>query len=210
MIVLNRLLPLAMIAALAGCAGQVTAPTQPTPASILAVNTALAPLQPLGAVTVWSDGDYAVRSACHAYLNEAATQNAKLNLVGAGIGILSGGLSVINPLAGVAGTLAQAFLSAYNASGIVPSPGAALIVERQLDAYEAGIAASPPTDPALAMSETDDLWYICSPGGIEEATMSALGGATVGLAGSPAASLSARALAIPALSTRPVITIYAR
>ena len=135
---MKRLLALVVIAAaLAGCSGQqLQPPTQPTPTSISASIADLNAL-PADPATIWADGDYAVRAACHAYLNTAAMKAAGMAQLGIGAGALGAGLSAINPLAGVASSLFQTALSGYGAAAALPyTTETATIIESAFDAYE--------------------------------------------------------------------------
>lgn len=208
----HNLVPLLAILALSGCAGQqVTAPAQPTPASIQTANTQLAAITSDPATT-WRVGDYAVRQACHAYLNSAAQQSANLNLASVGVGVVGAGMSVVNPLAGVASTVVQSLISAFNASGAIPyTPETSTIIMNSLNAEEAGVEMAPPTDQATALSLTDDLWFLCSPGGYAMTAAQAISTAQIGVAGTSAspAQFRSNAGAAPRFS-RPVITVNGR
>jgi hypothetical protein len=198
--------------AIAGCSsmGSLSPPTQPTPASIQEVNVQLAALTS-DPVTTWQVGDYAVRLACHAWLDAAAVQNARSAQANVGLGVLGAGLSIVNPLAGVAASLGQTLLTSLQAAGPTPSAGAAALVVNALDAYE-GAAGTPSSVPA-ALSWVDDEWYLCSPAGVAHLEMTASITAQVGTVGSaltvPGTSSYFAARAAP-LSTRPVVTINGR
>ena len=191
---MKRLLALAVIAAaLAGCSGQLQPPTQPTPTSI---NASIADLNALPAdpATIWADGDYAVRAACHAYLNTAAMKAAGMAQLGIGAGALGAGLSAINPLAGVASSLFQTALSGYGAAAALPyTTETATIIESAFDAYET--TAPVPTSIGQAMSMVDYLWYLCSPAGYQILVSKAISTATVGTTATM--SISARFLVAP-------------
>ena len=74
---------------LASCASQLTPPAQPSPASIVSTQTALAAITG-DPVSAWEAGDYMVRAACHAYLNEMAAREANMSLAGGALGKSAG------------------------------------------------------------------------------------------------------------------------
>jgi hypothetical protein len=179
-------------------------PTQPTPTSIQAVNVELAALTS-DPVTTWQVGDYAVRMACHAWLDAAAVQNARSAQVGIGIGALGAGLSMINPLAGVAASLGQTLLTGLQAAGPTPSAGAAALVVNALNAYES--AAGTPSSVPAALSWVDDEWYLCSPAGVAQLEMTA---ATTAQVSTAQTSAFASSRTIASQSARPVVTVNGR
>jgi hypothetical protein len=198
--------------ALAGCAG-VTPPSQPSPATIESTLTALASIT-ADPVTAYQAGNYEVRAACHAYLNAAASRSANISLASGGLGLAgtaAAGFLVAgaNPggaaAAGVLAALGQNFLGLFQQAGAIPyGAGTSTIIENALDAYEAGVAASPPTSVAMAASFTDDEWYLCSPGGYAELMEKAA--MTAGVSTSAAGPAMSRALSVP-MPPRPVIRI---
>lgn len=186
---------------LASCASQLTPPSQPSPASIASTQTALAAITG-DPVSAWEAGDYAVRAACHAYLNEMASREANISLAGGALGIagpaasgflLTGG----NPVGAVAASafaaLGQSLLAQYNSSGAIPyTTATAGIIENAIDAYEAAIDALPPATIAEAASYVDDEWFTCSPGGYAMLVTKAIGTAQVTAApATPPAAMSA-------------------
>jgi hypothetical protein len=179
---------------LVGCANQqLQPPTQPTPASIGTTIAGLGAL-PSDPAVIWADGDYAVRAGCHAYLNTAAMKAAGMAQLGIGAGALGAGLSVINPLAGVASSLFQTTLSGYGAAAALPyTTETATIIESAFDAYEA--SAPVPTSVGQAMSMVDYLWYLCSPAGYQILVSKAISTAQVGTAAT--IPVSARLFAAP-------------
>lgn len=207
-----RLVAVMGLVGLAGCAGSMT-PTQPTPASI---NQTIGALSVITAdpVTAWQAGDYAVRTACHAYLNGAANQSVNLGLAGGGLGL--GGVAAAgfltsggNPVGAAAATgiaaLGQAFLNLFQASGSIPyTSETAMLIENALDAYEAQVDANPPQTVARAASYVDDLWWQCSPGGYAMNASRALSTATVSAV--PAAAAQSFALGL-STGNRPRILI---
>jgi hypothetical protein len=197
---------------LGGCNG-LTPPPQIKPPDIQIASVAIAGLinadgSPLTGTQVWQIGDYAVRTACHLYLNGAAAQQSTLLLGSTGVGVVGAGLSLVNPLAGVASSLVQTLIAAYSTSGPVPTTADAILIENYLDTYEAGVTG--PLTPALAMSMVDDEWYHCSAGGIAVMVMQAKTTAQLGLIGPTATrSFSANARMFPdaAFVGRPRVTI---
>jgi hypothetical protein len=203
-VIIRRISPLVFLACVACTGQQLAPPAQVDPKAIQLVNEQLAMITSDPATT-WLVGDYAVRTACHAYLNGAASQQSNMSLAGTAIGVAGAGLSIVNPLAGVASSLVQTLISAYSNSGPVPTTADAILIENYLDTYEVGVALAPPMSQALAMSEVDDEWYHCSPGGIAVMAMQAKTTAQLSVIG-PTAALSARAVRA-AVPTRPVVTI---
>lgn len=193
---------------LAGCAGgTMMAPAQPTPASIEATQTQLSTIT-VDPVTAWMDGDYAVRAACHAYLNSMAQRNASLSLAGTAVGLVGAAGSIANPLAGVGSSLAQGFLTAFQNSGAIPyTPETSTLIESALDAYEAGVAASPPTTVAQAASYSDDLWFQCSPGGYAQLVAKSIATANVTSASAPTAAAFAPRAAGMVIPGRPKVLV---
>jgi hypothetical protein len=189
-----------------GCVSQITPPSQPTPISIQAANAQLAALTSDPATT-WRVGDMSVRAACQVYLNQEAAQAAQLGQVGVGAGALGAGLSALNPLAGVASSLLQTFLTAYQAAGVMPyMPETSMIVMSSLDAYEAGVSL--PTDQATAMSYVDDEWFLCSPGGYMRTVSAAIGSAMIGTQST--SGVAGAAFVAGPRSTRPIVTVNGR
>lgn len=200
---------LSAVLALAGCAGQqIETPAQPTPVSINATITSLAAIT-ADPVTSWQAGDYAVRAACHAYLNQAAARSANFGTASAAIGTAGAGaagfLISSNPYGAAAAaavaTLAQTFLGEYQQSGGIPyTPQTSAAIEDALDAYETAVAASPPTSTAQAASYTDDEWYLCTPAGYAEIATKAIGSATIsasaGGMSSPSAAFESRSVPV--------------
>jgi hypothetical protein len=166
---------------LVGCSSmQLTPPAQPTPA---AINTAISQMALITAdpATVWEVGDYEVRASCHAYLNSAATKAAQVSQASAGAGALGAGLSIVNPLAGVASSLFQSFLSSYQAAGALPyTSETTTIISKALDDYGAQVSVALPSSTATAMSYIDDEWFMCSPGGYAELVAAAISTANIG------------------------------
>lgn len=165
---------------LGACASNISTPTQPTPASLEAANTQLMTLTSSPAET-WETGDYAVRAACHAYLNSEAVHSSDINALSIGAGIAGAAGSMYNPLAGIASSLVQSFLNASNASGAIPyTPETSTLIMHSLDADESGVNPSSIPDQATAVSLVDDLWFLCSPGGFAMTAATALSTAQVG------------------------------
>lgn len=198
---------------LAGCAGQqLQPPPQPTPAS---VNAAILSLDQIIAPPsqVWEAGDYAVRTACDAYLDQAAARSAQLSLASTGVGM--GGAAATGilaasgafpgaALAGGLATLAQSFIAAYQASGALPyTTETSTMIDNAMTAYEA--AVPPPVDTAQAMLDVEGLWALCSPVGYSRLVSKAVATASVS-----AAMPTQRLGLLPARQGRPVITVNGR
>lgn len=200
------------VLSLTACSGmQPQEPAQPTPQSIQSTLTQLAGIT-ADPVTAWKAGDYAVRAACHAYLNAAAQRSSGISLAGAAVGFAGAAGSMVNPLAGVASSLLQGFLSAYQQSGAIPwGPETATIIENALDAYEDGVAASPPATVEDAASDVDTLWFYCSPGGYSILVTKAISTAGISASASPSLSPTARfnsaAAATIIVSGRPKVLV---
>jgi hypothetical protein len=159
---------------------QVQAPVQPDAAYVETALTDLAQVQgtPLEA---WRAGNGAVRSACYAYLNQAAARNANINLGSSAAGILGAGLSVVNPLAGVASSLVQTLLTAFQSSGAIPyTTATSTIIVNALNAEEAAVESAPPADMAQAVSYVVDQWFNCSAGGYQILVTKSISTATIG------------------------------
>lgn len=191
---------------LVGCAGQPQMPAQPTPTTIQAANIDIAQLS-TDPIQTFHAGLRVARAACQVYLNEEAAQAAGLSQLGVGAGALGVGLSAINPLAGIASSLFQTFLTAYRAAGAMPyTPETSAIVLGAMDAYEA--AAGAPPDNDTAVSWVDDVWFSCTPAGYAMLASQAIATANVGaqpnaMPGVPASLAQFR-------SGRPVVTINNR
>jgi hypothetical protein len=109
---MRKQLLLALPLLLAACANDLTEPAQPTGPGVEAAYTQLLTLQdangnPLPPATTWTVADGSVRAACHAYLNGAAKKQTTLSLGSIGLGAVGAGMSLVNPLAGVAASLGQ-------------------------------------------------------------------------------------------------------
>lgn len=197
---------------LAGCAGtQITPPAQPTP-SVL--SSALGDLSAISAdpVTVWQAGDYSVHMACDAYLNQVAMLSAKLSFGSTALGLAGAAGSIANPLVGVGTTIAQGFLSAYQASGAAGlpySPETTALIQDAMAAYENAVA--PPTSVPVAALDVEGLWWQCTPAGYAELATKAISTAQVS-ASSGAAPTAAvpRALMVAPSGVRPRITVNGR
>jgi hypothetical protein len=162
---IHRFAGIGLAAFLASCTAAVPPPLQPDPTSVQVAENALGGL-PGTPMEIWEAGDYAVRSACHSYLNAAAARSNELTSASALVGGAGAGASIANPMAGVASSLAQTFLTAFQSAGAIPySVSTTTIIENALDAYETGIDQSPPLTPAQAMLDVESLWWHCSPGG---------------------------------------------
>lgn len=207
---------LATALALAACANTLTPPTQPSPGSIQTVNEQIATLT-TDSATTWAVGDYAVRVACHAYLNAAAARAANISLASGGLGLAGAGVAGMiassNPAGAVisagAAALGQSFLNLYGASGGIPYTNeTSTIIDDALDAYEASVNTMPPTTVAQALSYVDDEWFLCSPGGYAELATKAIGTATVSGSGGASSSASFATRAVPA--GRPKVFVNGR
>lgn len=203
--------PILLVALLAGCAGQpVALPAQPTPSSLASGLVALAAIDPgdppaVAGLRVWKAGKYDVDAACDVYLNQQATQAASVNQLSSGIGVLGAGLSVLHPAAGVASSLAQTFLSSYQAAGAMPYTDATSgIIYSGQNAYAAGVARSPPADALDAADYVEGYWALCTPVGYRRLVNQAINTAFVSTA--PGALAAAEA-AEPAHAGRPIVTV---
>jgi hypothetical protein len=200
------LAPLALGLALAasGCAG-LSEPSQPTPAGIAATLTQLQAIT-ADPLTAWQAGDYAVRTSCHAFLNASAERDANLGLGIGALGLSGAAAATASPIASGAIALAGSLLTLFQQSGAIPYTAAtSSIIEKALDAYEAGVAAGPPQTLEQAASYVDDLWFLCSPGGYAELMQKAAIGAAVSAGSVRAAVMLPRAAAAP--PTRPMIQV---
>jgi hypothetical protein len=186
---------LALALAGGGCAG-VTPPSQPTPDSIESTLTALQAIT-VDPLTAWQAGDYAVRAACHAFLNASAERNASLGLGIGALGLGGAAAATTNPAAAGAIALAGSFLTMFQQAGPIPyTAGTSSIIEKAIDTYEAGVNAAPPTSIAQAASYVDDVWFLCSPGGYAELMQKAAMGAAVSNGRAPtSAAMMPRAVA---------------
>lgn len=206
------LLPLLTVLALSACAGQqLTPPPQPTAAYVEAALTDLAQIQgtPL---QVWRAGNGAVRAACYAYLNQAASRNASISFGSSAAGVLGAGLSVVNPLAGVASSLVQTLLTAFQSSGAIPyTTETSTIIVNAMNAEEDAVEASPPADAAQALSYVNDQWFNCSAGGYQILVTKSIATAQIGVATTRVAPLQSRAAGGGIMGVgRPVITVNGR
>jgi hypothetical protein len=174
--------------ALAGCAGQqLTPPPQPSAAYVEAATLDLAQVKgsPLEA---WRAGNGAVRAACYAYLNQAASRSASIGLAGSAAGVIGAGLSVVNPLAGVASSLVQTLLTAFQSSGAIPyTTETSTIIVSALNAEEDAVEASPPADAAQAVSYIMDQWFNCTAGGYQILVTKSIATAQIGTSAQPRA-----------------------
>lgn len=188
--ILNGMLALV----LGGCSVAPQPPPQPTPAAIVTAGAALAQIS-ADPITTWRVGVYVVRSACHAYLNEAAARAAAMSSASTGLGLsgtaaagflASGGNPVGAALATGLASLGQSFLAAYQASGAIPyTTATTTMIEGALDAEETSVEQRLPTSVAQAASYVDDLWWWCSPGGYAELMMKSALTAQVSASSSP-------------------------
>lgn len=188
--------------ALGGCMNM-TPPAQPTPASIETNVQAIATISPDPATT-WQVADYAVRTACDAYLDEMAQRSANLGLAQAGAGTAgiaaagfaaSAGSPVAAALASSAGSLVQTFLGEFQSSGALPySAETSSIIDDAMSAYES--AAAPPATTAGAMVLAEGLWRLCSPVGYAELVAKSISTASV-TAGGAAPVTESLALGAP-------------
>lgn len=205
-------------AALTGCVASIAPPPQPTPATLAGAEASLAAI-PGTPWDAWEAGDYAVRASCHAYLGELAGQASSLALASSGLGLgaaAAGGFLISggNPGGAAAATglaaLAQSFLAAFQTSRAIPyTAETAALIEKTLDAYEAGVAASPPATIAQAASYVDDQWWNCSYGGYAVHAAAAIGSATIAANPPVPAAGNFAALLMPR-PARPVITVNGR
>lgn len=211
-IVTKALLPAALL--LSGCGTlQVGIPPQPSPSSIESTITALASIS-ADPVTAWQAGNYSVRAACDAYLNQEAQRSAELNLAGTGIGVggvaaagmlASRGNLVASAMAGAVSGLASTFLSAYEASGALPySSETTSLIQNAEDAYSGAVA--PPQSLAEAANDTEGAWWICTPAGYAMLASKAIGTAQV----SAGPSMTAAFAASPTSDGRPKIEVNGR
>jgi len=172
---------------LGGCAtAPLQPPPQPTPLYLQNVNMQLATLvhsdgTPLSGIETWRIGVYAVRSACHVYLNASASQQKDLSLLGMGTGALGAGLSIMNPLAGLASSLTQTLLTAYSTSGPAPTTADAILIENSMAALETYVNMLPPASREDVVTLVDDYWFLCSPGGVAITKLKAMTSAQIGV-----------------------------
>jgi hypothetical protein len=201
----------AVLLELSGCAGQ--QPTPPPQPTATYVEAALADLAQINATPLeaWRAGNGAVRAACYAYLNQAATRNASIGLGSSAAGVLGAGLSVVNPLAGVASSLFQTFLTALQSSGAIPyTTETSTIIVSALNAEESAVEASPPVDVAQAISYVEDQWFNCTAGWYQILVTKSIATAQIGTTSSPSfSSFQSRAVGAP-IAGRPAITVNGR
>ena len=191
----------AFVVLLAGCAAVPSGPAQPTPSSVQATVADVAAIS-TDPVTAWQAGDYAVRAACDAYLNQAAARAAGITTASAGLGLggttAAGFLAAAGNPAGAAAAasmaaVGQSFLSLFQSPGAMPyTPETSAIIGEAMSAYED--AVPPPTTLAQAMIDVEGFWDLCSPAGYQQLITKAIGSAAVTASPGPNAAAQSQAL----------------
>lgn len=190
---------------LAGCATPPKAPALPTPTTIQMGNADISQLN-TDPVQTFHDGVRIARAACMEYLNQEAQQAAGASQLGIGAGALGAGLSAVNPLAGVASSLFQTFLTGFRAAGAMPyTSQTSTLVLGAMNAYEASVGVPPDNDTAV--SWVDDVAFDCTPAGYAMLVNAAISTANVGV--QQVGHLAAIDQAEVA-SSRPVVTVNGR
>jgi hypothetical protein len=152
------------------CAGYPQPPAQPTPASIQDAYVQLSVIT-ADPVTAWLTGDYAVRTACYAYLNGMAQRSADLSLESGALGMGGGAAAIASghPYVAAATALGESFLTLFQQSGAIPyTTETSMLIEGGLDAVETGVALQPPKSAAQALLDVQKLWWQCSAGGYRQ------------------------------------------